>query len=215
MTPQGALTVTFPCESHSRDRDPAAPFDVVVVASSAGGINALTRVLSGLPADFPAALALVQHLSPRHRSLMAEVLSRRSPLPVEEARDGGQLVPGRVVVAPPDRHLLINADGTLSLSRAELVHFVRPSADLLFESAAASFKDRVIAVVLSGMGRDGTTGLTAVKKMGGTVIVQDEATSEFSGMPHSAIQTGHADFVLPLNEIAAALVTLVKEGSAG
>jgi len=115
-----------------------------------------------------------------------------------------------VYVAPPDRHLLVNADGTLSLSKAELVHFLRPSADLLFESVAASFKDRAIAVVLTGTGADGSSGLQAIKKMGGTVVSQDEGTSEFFGMPSAAIQTGQVDFVLPLEEIASALTKLVQ-----
>jgi two-component system chemotaxis response regulator CheB len=112
---------------------------------------------------------------------------------------------------PPNRHLLVNPDGSLSLSQSELVHFVRPSADLLFESVAASYKDRAIAVVLTGTGSDGVMGIQAIKKMGGTVIVQDQQTSEFFGMPGAAIQSGNVDFILPLDEIAA-LVTLVVKG---
>jgi two-component system chemotaxis response regulator CheB len=191
---------------------PAKDFDVVALASSAGGLNALSRILSALPADFPAAIVVVQHLAPRHRSLMADILSRRTEMPVKEAREGDRLRPGTVVIAPPDRHLLVNTDGTVSLSQAELVHFVRPSADLLFESVAASFRERTIAVVLTGMGSDGTTGLLAVKKVGGTVIAQDEASSEFFGMPHAAIHTGKVDFVLPLSEIPQALLKLVRQG---
>ena len=102
--------------------------------------------------------------------------------------------------------------GTLSLSQTELVHFVRPSADLLFESVAATSKQRAIAVVLTGTGVDGNMGVRAIKKMGGTVIVQDEQTSEFFGMPFAAIQTGCADFILPLDEIPKALLTLVLRG---
>jgi len=188
---------------------PKAAFDVVAIAASAGGLRALTRVLSALDADFPAAIAVVQHLDPRHRSLMAELLSRQSRLPVKQAEDGDRLKSGSVYVAPPDRHLLVNDDGTLSLSKTELVHFLRPSAELLFESVAASFKDRAIAVVLTGTGNDGARGLQAIKKMGGTVVSQDEGTSEFFGMPSAAIQTGLVDFVLPLPEIASALMTLV------
>ena len=109
-----------------------------------------------------------------------------------------------------NRHLLVNPDGTLSLSQSELVHFLRPSADLLFESLAASYKERAIAVVLTGTGSDGAMGVQAIKKMGGTVIVQDQATAEFPGMPSAAIQTRGVDFILPLGEIAPALLTLVK-----
>jgi two-component system chemotaxis response regulator CheB len=192
---------------------PDAAFDVAALAASAGGLTALSRVLSALPSDFPAAVVVVQHLDPRHRSLMADILSRRTSLRVKQAEEGDLLTPATVYIAPPNRHLLVNPDGTLSLSQSELVHFVRPSADLLFEAVAASHKDRAIAVVLTGTGSDGAMGVQAIKKMGGTVIVQDEKTSQFFGMPAAAIQTGNADFILPLDEIASALVTLVKGDS--
>jgi len=187
----------------------AAAFDVVALAASAGGLTALSRVLTDLPADFPAALLVVQHLDPRHRSLMADILGRRTALRVKQAEEGDRFLPGTVYVAPPDRHLLVNPDRTLSLSRTELVHFVRPSADLLFESVAATSKQRAIAVVLTGTGADGNMGVRAIKKMGGTVVVQNEQTSEFFGMPSAAIQTGCADFILPLEEIPKALLALV------
>jgi two-component system chemotaxis response regulator CheB len=194
---------------------PNATFDVVALAASAGGLAALSRVLSALPPDFPAAMAVVQHLDPRHRSLMADILSRRTALKVKQAEEGDVVAPATVYIASPNRHLLVNPDGTLSLSQSELVHFVRPSADLLFESVAASYKDRAIAVVLTGTGSDGAMGVQAIKKMSGTVIVQDEKTSEFFGMPGAAIHTGNVDFILPLEEIASALVTLVMKGDPG
>lgn len=184
----------------------------MALAASAGGLTALSRVLADLPADFPAALVVVQHLDPRHRSLMADILSRRTALQVKQAEERDRLHPATVFIAPPNRHLLVNPDGTLSLSESELVHFLRPSADLLFESVAASYQDRAVAVVLTGTGSDGAMGVQAIKKMGGTVIVQDEKTSEFSGMPGAAIHTGSVDFVLPLDEIASALVTLIMKG---
>jgi two-component system chemotaxis response regulator CheB len=158
---------------------------------------------------------VVQHLDPRHRSLMADILSRRTALEVRQAEEDDELSPGTVYIAPPNRHLLVNPEGTLTLAQSELVHFVRPSADLLFESVAASFKHRAIGVVLSGTGSDGSMGVQAIKKMGGTVIAQDEATSEFFGMPNSAIQTGSVDFILPLKEIPSALVTLVTTRETG
>jgi two-component system, chemotaxis family, protein-glutamate methylesterase/glutaminase len=184
-------------------------FEIIALAASAGGLRALTDVLSVLPRDFPVALVVVQHLDPRHRSLMAEILGKRTSLLVKEAREGDALEPGCALIAPPNRHLLVNPDRTVSLSQSELVHFVRPSADLLFESTATAYKERAIAVVLSGSGRDGAMGVKAIKKMGGTVIVQDEQTSQFTGMPDAARQTGMADFILPLPEIAPALRTLV------
>ncbi len=186
----------------------SADFDVVAVAASAGGLKAISRGLEALPADFPAPIVIVQHLDRRHRSLIAEILGRLTPLRVKQAEDRELLPKGTVYIAPPDRHLLVNADNTLSLTQTELVHFVRPSADLLFESVAASHKDRAIAVVLTGTGSDGAMGVRAIGKMGGTVIVQDKNTADFFGMPGAAIQAG-CDFALPLNEIPAALVTLV------
>jgi two-component system chemotaxis response regulator CheB len=187
-------------------------FDVVAIASSAGGVTALGRLLAALPAKFPAAIVVVQHVDPRHRSLLVDILSRRCALRIRQAENGAVLRPGTVDIAPPDRHLLMNADKTISLTQSEMVHFLRPSADLLFESVAASCKERAIAVVLTGTGSDGAMGVRAIKKMGGTVIAQDKESSEFFGMPGSAIQTGSADFVLPLDEIAAALETLVMKG---
>jgi len=195
-------------------RSKGAAFDIIAIAASAGGLKALSIVLAGLTQTLPAAVVVVQHLDPRHRSLMAEILSRRTALKVKQAEEGDHLEPAMTYIAPPDRHLLVNSDGTLSLTKSELVHFVRPSADLLFESVAASFKERAIAVVLSGTGSDGSMGVQAIKKMGGTVIAQDEQSSEYFGMPQAAAQTGSADFVLPLDEIAPALVTLVVKGDA-
>src|SRR5258708_31116528 len=127
-------------------------YEIVALAASAGGLTAITEVLSGLPRGFAASVVVVQHLDPRHRSLMADILSRRTALPVKEAAEGDELRAGRAYVAPPNRHLLVNPDHTLSLTQTQLVHFVRPSADLLFESMAARFKERAIAVVLSGSG---------------------------------------------------------------
>ncbi len=184
--------------------------DIVAVACSAGGLAALSRLLSELPADFAAGVVIVQHLDPRHRSMMADILARRTSLRVKQAEEGDRVEVGAVYIAPPDQHLLVNGDGTVSLSRSALVHFVRPSADLLFESVAASYRDRATAVVLSGSGGDGSTGVRAIKEMGGTVIAQNEQTSEFFGMPGAAIDSGHVDLVLPLEQIAGALVARVR-----
>lgn len=192
--------------AHSRHQ-PA--FDIVAFAASAGGVFALGQILSQIPANFPAIVVIVQHLDPRHRSLMPQIFNRRSNLPVYQAVDGMEVESGKVYLAPPDRHLLINRDGTVSLTQTELVNFVRPSADLLFESVAAAYGERAIAVVLTGAGKDGSMGVTAIKSRGGTVIVQDEATSEFFSMPSAAIRTGSVDFVLAIDEIPASLMTLV------
>jgi two-component system chemotaxis response regulator CheB len=191
----------------------APAFEIVAVASSAGGLAALTSVLSGLPRGFPAAVVLVQHLDPRHKTLLADMLGRRTELRVKMAEEDDHLAGGSVFIAPPNYHLLVNPGGSLSLSQSELVHFLRPSADILFESVAASFPARAVAVVLSGTGSDGAKGVQAIKKTGGTVIAQDEDTSEFFGMPSAAIGTGSVDIVLPLALIPSALVGLVQPPS--
>jgi two-component system, chemotaxis family, protein-glutamate methylesterase/glutaminase len=182
------------------------------VAASAGGLAAISAVLGALPADFPVPVLIVQHLDPRHGSLMAEILRRRTPLQVEEARTGTRIEPATVYIAPPDQHLLVNPGGRLSLSHSELVHFVRPSADLLFESGAGAFPGRVIGVVLTGTGSDSNMGVRAIRKAGGTVIAQDPESADFGGMPQAAIAAGGVDLVLPLEEIGRALVELIERG---
>ncbi|HVL34564.1 MAG TPA: chemotaxis protein CheB [Burkholderiales bacterium] len=181
---------------------------VAALAASAGGLSAIRAVLAGLPAQPPFPLVVVQHIDRHHRSLVAEILARQVPVDVREAADGELLAAGVAYIAPADRHLLVEPDARLRLTRTELVHFVRPSADLLFESVATAFRERAVAVVLSGTGVDGAMGVKAIKKMGGTVIVQDEATCQFPGMVQAALATGAVDLTLPLGEIAPALLRL-------
>lgn len=184
-------------------------YQIVAVAASAGGVQALSAVLSRLPAAFPVPIVVVQHLDPSHQSLLPQILERRCALAVKQAQEGDELKPGTAFIAPPNEHLLVNGDGTLSLSHSDLVHFVRPSADLLFESVAASHEARAVAVVLTGTGSDTTMGVRAVDKMGGLVIVEDPETADFSGMPRAAVGTGSVDEILPLGEIASRLMELV------
>ncbi|SDK49870.1 two-component system, chemotaxis family, response regulator CheB [Nocardioides sp. YR527] len=189
-------------------------FDVIAIGSSAGGVTALGTLLAGLAADLPVPLLVVEHLDRRHKTVIADVLQRRSRLHVKLAEDGESAAPGIVYIAPPDRHLLVREGGVLTLTESELVHFVRPSADLLFESVAATYGDRAIACVLTGTGVDGSMGVTAVSDRGGTVIVEDPRTAEFNGMPEAAATTGAGDFVLPLDEIASVLDGLVRQRGA-
>ena len=190
----------------------AERFGIVAIASSAGGIVALGRVLGGLPAGLTVPVVVVQHLDPRHESVIAEVLSRRARLKVKLAEADERAEPGFVYIAPPNRHLLVGQQGTLTLSSSALVHFLRPSADLLFESVAGAYGSGAIACVLTGTGSDGAMGVRAVKSRGGTVIVEDPETAEFRGMPEAALATGSVDFVLPINEIATVLTGLVEAG---
>jgi two-component system chemotaxis response regulator CheB len=193
---------------------PNAAYDVVALAASLGGLKVISQILSALPPDFPAAITVVQHLHPLYPSLMADILSRRTPLTVKQASAGDQLRSGTVYIAPPNHHLLVNPDGILFLSQSERVNFVRPCADLLFESVATTFKERAIAVVLTGRGCDGARGVQAIRKMGGMVLAQDEATCASFSMPSFAIDTGSVDLILPLNQIAFALETLVMSAEA-
>ena len=188
---------------------PHAP-PVVALAASAGSLDALVAVLASLPASFPAAV-VVCHSSPPHRSDLADILGRRTALRVKEAEEGDMLFAGVAYIVPPDRRLLLNADGTLSLSQAAKAHFVRPSAEPTLQSLAAALQEQ--AVVLAGGGRDGLLGVCLVKRAGGTVITQDEA-SRALGMPGAAIATRWVDVVLALGDVAPVLAGLAGKWDA-
>lgn len=199
---------------NERDRSPPSQretaLSVVAIAASAGGINAISQVLSRLPADFPAAVVVVQHLAPHYPSYIAQILARRTTLPVKLARSGDRIEAGTVYIAPPDWHVTVKSDRTLWLDRSETVNFVRPSADVLFASVAQCFGKRAIALVLTGTGGDGVGGVKAIAKAGGKVVAQDKDTCEFYSMPSRAIATGVVDRIVPLPQIASILVELVK-----
>lgn len=176
---------------------------------SAGGIRALEVLFKALPADLAATVLVVIHLTPGARSLLPTILGRWSHLPVEQAEDGMPLETGVVRVAPPNAHLLVDECDTLRLDRSELVHHVRPSADVLLLSLAQNHRGPCTAIVLSGTGIDGAAGAAAVKRAGGRVLAQDEATSQYFGMPGAAILAGGVDEVLPLDAIAPAVLQWV------
>ena len=191
-----------------RCADTACPFDVVAVAASFGGLQALTKLLGALPKDFPIPIVVVQHLSPRFPSVLAEILDRRIALAVHWAEHTTRLRPGMVYVAPPGRHVMLASVATLALSDGPKVAFSRPAADVLFTSAARISKDRTIGVVMTGYGHDGAAGARAIKQAGGRVFAQDPATSVASPMPVAAIGTRSVDFVLPLTRLALALTSV-------
>jgi two-component system chemotaxis response regulator CheB len=186
-------------------------FEVVAIGASAGGLKALMEVLSRLPADLPVSILIVQHLDPRHRSLLVELLQRRCQIRIKEAANDEAIEKSVVYIAPPDRHLLLT-DGKTYLTSTAFVHFSRPSIDLLFESVAASMDGKTIGVILTGSGMDGAMGIKAIKEQGGTTIAQDPETAEHNSMPRSSVATGMVDFVLPLAEIAPAIITLITKG---
>jgi len=191
---------------------PKCAVEVVAIVASAGGLKAISALLAALPRDFPAPILIVQHLSARQPSLMAEILTRRTALSVTQAVDGEKLRPAHVYLAPPDKHLIVTPQQTLSLTLTEKVHHVRPSGDVLFESVAACFGRGAVAVILTGGDGDGATGLRAVKDAGGLTIAQDEASSELFSMPRTAIATGGVDHILALEDIAPMLLSLVAPG---
>jgi len=188
-----------------------APYDLVAMVASAGGVKALEAILSALPEDFPVPVALVQHRTTRDPNPLARVLSRHTALTVKMAKDGEMLLPATVYLANPGLHLVVQPDHTLGLRDGRRIRHVLSSGNPLFESAAAALGRRVIAVVLTGYDSDGTDGVQAVKRAGGVVLAQDEATSQAFGMPRSAIETGCVDQVLPLESIGPELVRLVAE----
>ena len=195
-------------EAPSAPAGPEAGPAVVALAASAGGITALSEVLGALPVGFPVPVLVVQHLAPRHNTIIAEVLGHRTALPVKLAQDGERIGPGTVYVAPPDHHLLITAAGRVQLVIGELVRFVRPAADQLFESLAKVYGPRALVCVLSGTGRDGAQGAAAVKAGGGVVIAEDPESAQFKGMPEATVRACAVDQTLPLAEIGPALVRL-------
>jgi two-component system, chemotaxis family, protein-glutamate methylesterase/glutaminase len=189
--------------------DPVVPqFDVVAIGASAGGVEALHVVVSTFPAGFPAAVLVVQHMDPRHKSMLARLLGRRCALAVKQGTAGEEVRPGTVYIAQPDAHLLVR-ERRLVLTDTALVHFSRPSIDLLFEAVADAYGDRAIAVILSGSGVDGADGIRAVKAKGGTTIAQQPASAAHPGMPQAARATGCVDVTLPLEDIGPAIVSLV------
>jgi len=205
--------VRRPRSTSSPPTNPATKgFPVIAMAASVGGLDALSVILGGLPADFPAAIAIVMHLSPDRESILAEILNRRTPLPVRQARTGDVLCASCVFVAPPNHHLFVAPGGRLRLSStaAKKINHARPSAEPLFVSVAAVYRQNAIAVVLTGGDGDGSFGVQVVKDHGGTVIAQDRPTSRDFSMPETSIRTGDVDFILPLDEIAAKLIQLVK-----
>lgn len=197
---------------HDMSHTKPASFEVVAVGASAGGLDALRRLLAPLPAGFPLPLLIVQHLAPQHASMLAQILSRHTHLAVKEAEDGEILAPGHVYLAPPSRHLIAGPSGTLNLADTGRVHFSRPSVDTLFKSVAEQYGGHAIAIVLTGAGRDGAAGLQAIKEVGGMTIVQDPRTAEYASMPDSAVATQSATHVLPLEHIPALLLRLVMQG---
>jgi two-component system chemotaxis response regulator CheB len=188
------------------------PAKIVVVGTSWGGLSALSRIASHLPADFCLPIAIVQHRGRGADGALARILQGRCARPVHEVEDKDPILPGHVYVAPPDYHLLVD-DGYFALSTDAPVAYSRPSIDVLFESSMHVYGAAVIGVLLTGANQDGARGLLRIRSAGGYAVVQDPADAEVGIMPGSAIALGAADLVAPLDAIGPALIDLAHASS--
>ncbi|MCK5716810.1 MAG: chemotaxis protein CheB [Thiomargarita sp.] len=185
-------------------------FEAVVIGSSAGGIKALSTLLSALPKDFPLPIIIVQHLYPHSVSRLAQILEKKSYLSIKEADEKEKIVGGMVYIAPPNYHLLIEEDRTLSLSVEGPVNYSRPSVDVLFASAAFAYNNRLIGIILTGANNDGNFGVKQIKERGGYIIVQDPVTAEADSMPKAAIAATEVNDIVPITDMGPFLLQLVN-----
>lgn len=183
-------------------------FDLVAIGASAGGVNALLSILQQLPAGFAPAVLVVLHVSSERPCPVAALLGEHSRLPVAEALDKQPIAAGTITLAPPDYHMLVEPDRRISLSFDEPVMFSRPAIDPTFESAAVAYRERLLAVLLTGASRDGSAGAAAVRSHGGVLWIEDPATAHAAMMPGSALRNAGADEVLPLSRIGPMLAAL-------
>ena len=187
---------------------PSAGYEAIVMGASAGGFKAYAAIVAALPPGFPLPLLLVQHLHHDDNGAFAVHLDTASKLPVIEPCDKDQIKCGNVYIAPAGYHLLVERGGTIALSTDEKVNWSRPSIDVLFESAARLWGERVIGVIMTGASSDGTAGIQAIKAAGGLTIAQRSDTAEYPFMPQAAIDSGAVDEVLTIEEIIARISSM-------
>jgi two-component system chemotaxis response regulator CheB len=195
--------------------DPLVRYSIVAIGGSAGGLESVSTILRDLPADFPSPILVVIHVHPKYISHAAAILRRQTELNVKDAEEHEDLRSGIVYMAPPDRHLLVDA-GVVHLSDTPAVNYTRPAIDITFNSVVKAYGSKVIGIVLSGTGRDGSDGLREIKEAGGFSIVEDPLTARFRAMPDAAVSASSVDCVLPLREIGPLLLRLssLAQGSA-
>lgn len=186
-------------------------YDAVVIGVSAGGLSALTRILRVLPANYSVPIIVVQHRSRDERSLLEEVLQNKCKIAIRQAEEKEHIKGGAVYLAPPDYHLLVEKNGTFSLSYDAPVNFSRPSIDVLFETAADVYQDKLLGIVLTGANNDGSLGVRRIGQRGGSTIAQDPATAEYPEMPRAAIRTGAIQQIMDLDSIAIHLLKLAEK----
>jgi two-component system chemotaxis response regulator CheB len=196
---------------HDSDAGHGAEWPILALVASAGGVEALSSVVAGLPAALAASVIVLLHSDPGRESALPRILQRVATLDVVAAGDGDALRPGRALVAPSGRHTLITRDLRIALIESGAYPPSRPSADLLLTTLALAAGPRAVAVVLSGRGHDGATGATAIHHFGGTVLATDQASSTAFGMPSATIARDHAiDHIIDLDEVPALLIQLVS-----
>jgi two-component system chemotaxis response regulator CheB len=207
------VTAPPPLEPPPREATPGRPFELATIGASTGGPGAIVEILRALPSTFRLPIVFVLHINEPFGSAFADWLDEQVGRPVAHAREGDPVVSaaGRVVMAPPDHHLMVR-DGRFRLTRDPERHSCRPSVDVLFESIAAHYGPAAIACLLTGMGRDGASGLLKLREAGALTIAQDEATSIIYGMPREAARIGAATHILRLDEIVPRLVSLQASG---
>lgn len=185
-------------------------YELVVIGASAGGMDALKELFSALDSDFQLPVVVVQHISPQSNNYLVDYLNGFCPMKVTEAIEKQKVLPGHAYLAPPNYHLLIEEDRTLSLTVSEKVHFSRPSIDVLFETASIAFTNKLIGVLLTGASQDGAEGIRLIHVAGGMTIAQDPKSAYVPVMPQAAINSSPVDYILPLNEIAPFLNTISR-----
>ena len=188
--------------------EPRTKYQAIVVGASAGGFHAVSQILGKLPPDFPIPLIVVQHRAKESQELFEEVLQRKCRIKIKQADEKEKIQSGNVYVAPPDYHLLIESDRTFSLSSDPPVQYSRPSIDVLFETAALAYKDKLVGIIHTGSNSDGAAGISAISKRGGVTIAQEPAEAQYALMAQASIDTHHVQHVWRLSEIRDFLQTL-------
>lgn len=199
--------------SPDEQSSPPSQQALICIVSSSGGIKALSDLVERLPAELPAALVIVQHLHPTFKSRLSEILSWHTTRRVHVVGHDDLIEQGSIYVAPPDNHVRVTPGNRLSLLQDAKVDYLRPSGDVLLISAAEHYQGRVIGIILTGTGHDGSDGAEAVHRAGGVVIVQEPESARFRAMPDSAIATGVANYVLSLEEMWEQVASILETGA--
>ncbi len=209
--PEKSVRVAKPPVLPVFDRSATGAADkLVIIGSSTGGPKALEGVFASIPANLPAGIVVVQHMPKGFTNSFAERLDRLFPFPVKEASDGDLVENGKVLLAPGDYHLTITSERRVKLNQDERVMFLRPAIDVTMENLPQVYGNKIVGVILTGMGRDGARGMARIKGAGGVTIAQDRSTSTIYSMPRVVAEEGNADYILPLDQIGRVITELVS-----